>query len=132
MRPKRLRVFDEEAPCPLANPLYKARIPGAPDQRLDAVQRVGRTAASLLCGLRPLIDQGERQSHLRGDLLRVPFLVHFTQQLVGLHAEKMRNPRVLGKLQATWVNLALTKSGKGDRPDPSSLPDSPRKQDSRT
>jgi hypothetical protein len=86
MSPVMFWVLNEETTCAFANPLHKAQIVGAPDQRFDAVQGVGRAAAAGFVGLSPLIDERLRKAHIGGDLLDVAFFEDFTKKFVGLHA----------------------------------------------
>lgn len=94
------RIADEEPAALLANPLHKPLVVGALEQRFDAIERIGSAAAGNILGrLRPLIDHGERQIEIGGDLLGAGFVEHLAQQLVGMHESKMQKRLLLGKTE---------------------------------
>ena len=83
MRVGGLGILDEEAPGALADPLDEARVVGAADQRVDAVQRVGAAAAGGgIARLGPLVDHRKREPQLGGHLLGAAPLEDFTQDFV--------------------------------------------------
>ena len=86
VRPGRLRVADEEAARPLANPMDNPRVVGAADERLDAVERIGRAAAGAVVRFGPLVDHGERKTQLRGDLFGAALLKNFLEYFMRFHA----------------------------------------------
>src|SRR6266849_6083771 len=80
------RVLDEEAAGALANPLHEPSILGAVEQALDPVEGIdGSAAARLIRGFGPFVNQGERQSQFRSDMLGAAVLQYFAQQFVGVH-----------------------------------------------
>jgi hypothetical protein len=63
--------------------LNEARVFGALDECVDAVERVGAAAAGgCVTGLGPLIDHGERESEAGGHLLGTVLLKYFAQEFV--------------------------------------------------
>ena len=85
-----LGIFDEKAAGALANPLHEAMVARALEQGFDAVERVGGAApGGVIRGLRPLIDHGQGEAEVGGDLFGGLFVKNLAEELVGLHGETM-------------------------------------------
>src|SRR5436190_15913285 len=98
MRPGRLGISDEEPAGPFTNPVHNAGVVGAADQRFDAVQRIGRAAASAIVRLGPFVDHRERQAELSGDLFGAAFLENFLEHFMRFHAPTLA--RTCGRTEA--------------------------------
>jgi hypothetical protein len=86
--PMDLGIVDEKAAGPFAEPLDQPGVLGAFEERFDAVQWVGGTAAGagLLRCLGPFINERDGQPQVGGDLLRIAFVENLPEQLVGFPA----------------------------------------------
>jgi hypothetical protein len=80
------RIQNEEASGALANPLHQAAIAGAPEQRVDPIERVGAAASrNRIRRFRPLINHGKRKAQICGYLFGAALLKNLAQDFVRLH-----------------------------------------------
>src|SRR5215204_5718759 len=104
MRLVGFRIQDEEATSPLAKPLDQAPVIGAPQQGVNAIERVGAAAAGRhIRRFGPLINHRKREAKIGGDLLGTALLKDLTQNFMRLHA------RNIEKLTCNWQGLLMIK-----------------------
>jgi hypothetical protein len=108
MRMRRvLRIKDEKAAGALANPLDEPVVPGALEQRLDAVEGIaGAAAGGVVRRFGPFVNHGKRQAEVGGDLFGSLFIEDLVQQFVGMHGGTMEKPGNIGKREASIYKLA--------------------------
>lgn len=84
-----LRVANEKPAGFLADPLDKANVVGAAEERFDAVEGIGSAAAGAagFGRLSPFVDEGLGEAQFRGDLLHVAFVKNFAEQFMGVHSD---------------------------------------------